>query len=60
VDANDRILLARIDEKVTTLLKRDSDHEKRLRALERGQWFVGGAAAVISMLVAYFTKRAGL
>ena len=32
------MLLARIDEKVDALLECGSDHEKRLRKVERNQW----------------------
>lgn len=43
----DTDMLARIDANVEALLKRDDDKEKRLRALERTQWWHRGAFAVV-------------
>lgn len=60
MNADDRELLIRVDENVKALLKRGDDHEGRLRVVERRQWEIGGAATVISVLVAYFVKKLGL
>lgn len=60
MEHDDRILLARIDEKVTQLLHRGHDHEKRLRNVEKKQWAVGGAATLISLILAYAAKKLGL
>lgn len=59
MEHDDRILLARIDEKVTQLLLRGSDHEARLRIVEKKQWAIGGAATLISLLLAYAAKKLG-
>ena len=43
--------LARIEEAVTTLVKRDDDKEARLRSLERWRWgLAGGIGAIAAML----------
>ncbi len=40
--------LVRIEEGIVALLARGTDHEKRLRAVEKKMWWQTGAAAVIS------------
>ena len=57
---NDHALLARIDEKVTMLLQRDNDHEKRLRVVERNQWVIGGIATTLGVLLSYLGKKLGI
>ena len=40
-----RVVLSRVDQKLTDLGLSLSDHETRLRALERTKWLMVGAAA---------------
>ena len=55
------VAVARVDEKVTTLLRVGEDHEKRVRGLERHRWAtygVGGAcAAFVSAGLTYLGIR---
>ena len=52
--------LARIETKLDNALDKDKDHESRLRATERNQWFFSGIAAVIgSFLGGHFPKIGG-
>ena len=48
--------LARIETKLDIFLH---DHETRIRGLEKGQWFVGGGAVTISVLVGLLAKKFG-
>lgn len=51
------VTLARIDEKLTGVLTRDNDHEKRIRSLEKTIWLgVGFAAAVGSASGSLFAR----
>jgi hypothetical protein len=60
-DLEVQVLLARIDEKVDALLVRRSDHEKRLRKVERNQWtLIPGATTLISVALAYVGRKLGL
>jgi hypothetical protein len=45
-------MLIRIDTNVGALLKHESDHEKRIRALEKKQWLLSGGAVALSTLAA--------
>jgi hypothetical protein len=45
--------LERIDTNVQSLLKQDADKEKRIRALERSQWWHRG---VLGVLAAFLLK----
>jgi hypothetical protein len=45
--------LARIETKVDMLLARDTDHENRLRTVEKRTWYTAGAA----MLLAVFAPK---
>lgn len=40
--------LARIETKIDTLLSSKSDHETRIRGLEKRSWLIAGAAVIVS------------
>jgi hypothetical protein len=44
--------LARIETKLDTTLSTGRDHEKRLRAVEKRQWYHTGGVAVIGFIAA--------
>ena len=46
--------LARIETKLDAALATDADHEKRLRAVEKKQWWLSGVAAVVGFLASHF------
>lgn len=50
------VTVARIDEKVTTLLRQRDDHEARIRRLERWVWFATGAAAAVGSAAGSLTS----
>lgn len=47
------VRLARIEEKIDQILKRDSDHEDRIRVLEKLVWRLSGAATGIGGLIGF-------
>ena len=56
MERDDIETLTRIDTNVQSLMKRfedvTNDHEKRLRKVERKQWYHTGGLAVVGVLVA--------
>jgi hypothetical protein len=51
--------LARIETKIDTLIIGESDHETRIRAVERGQWKHTGSMLVLSPLLLYVANKLG-
>ena len=54
------VKLARIETKVDLLLTGNTDHEKRIRSLERGQWTFAGIATVLGALLPALAHRMGI
>ena len=52
MDTNERDMLIRMETKLDVVLAGHTDHESRLRRLERVQWKMSGAASVIGGLIA--------
>lgn len=50
------VILARIEVKLDTELKRGEDHEARIRALEKRVWFASGTAGLFAGFVATFLQ----
>jgi hypothetical protein len=44
-------LEAKLDILISSVAARNADHENRIRNLERRQWFVAGAAAILTWIV---------
>jgi len=40
------VVLARVETKIDTLITSQSDHETRIRRLERAVWSIGGTALI--------------
>lgn len=53
---NDHDLLVEISTKITTILTNQTDHEARIRSLERWMWAVAGVAGVGGGAVADVVK----
>lgn len=49
-------VLIRVDQKVDTLIEQKTDHETRLRSLEKTKHWTMGFAAAVSALVSYLFK----
>jgi len=49
--------LARIEQKVDTLILNDTDKETRLRSLERSKWWMLGAAGAVGYLLDLFRHK---
>lgn len=45
------LLLGRLDGKMDTVLNNQTNHDTRIRELEKGRWFNLGAGAAISSLI---------
>jgi hypothetical protein len=52
--------LARIETKLDGFVTNTTDHEKRIRSVERKQWFVSGGATVFGALIGVFAKAKGV
>jgi hypothetical protein len=59
-DTGERPARIEIETKLDIALACGSDHETRLRTVERGQWVFGGAAIIISAAATYVVKKLGL
>ncbi len=50
MEREDIVLLAAMDAKLDTLIERGTDHETRLRSLEKGRWVQAGGVGVIAFI----------
>lgn len=51
--------LARIETKLDTLIIGETDHETRLRSVERGQWKHSGSMLILAPLMTFFASKLG-
>jgi hypothetical protein len=51
---------ASVTHKLDTVILNTSDHEARMRALEKEQWLHRGGLAVVAIMFAGFLKKIGL
>lgn len=55
-DFQDKVIstLARLETKMDSVCKKQEDHEKRLRFLERSTWIVLGVILIITVALRFF------
>lgn len=56
---DDHDLLIRLDTKMDMVLTNDADKERRLRAVERRLWYMGGCSGAIGVGLTYLLRILG-
>lgn len=54
------LLLGRLDGKLDTVLARQTDHDSRIRDLEKGRWFNMGVSGAVATIVSTGIALAGV
>lgn len=57
-DNSIQYILGRLDGKMDLVLKSVTNHDKRLAAVEKRQWWISGASAVVGVLLTKVTPLA--